>query len=216
MTGALLERWPAGRRLTLAAALITVALGALALTSSGGAGLPVLPIVGTDRPFPPRVVAVVNQSMGPAPPRRAPRLDAYVPIPDGRVFVFAAFGSNLRRCVLTYTALAGSLRPERPAASQVQCMPSDSELPFQPLNIGPAELAGPLVLYGSAPARADRLAITTDAGRRLWFRLPEVPLHADPSRQVVLLNLAPLGPESVIRADAVEGRHVLQSNTFLP
>jgi hypothetical protein len=217
MTGALLRRWPAGRRLTLAASLATVALGAAALTSSGGAELPVLPVVGLDRPFPRQIVAVVNASVGPEPfSRRSASLDAYVALPGDRVFVFAAFGSAIRRCVLAYTAFAGSLRPERPNASQVQCMPSDSQLPFQPLNIVPAEVAGPLVLYGSAPARADRLALTTDAGRRLWFRLPGVPLHDAPGRQAVLLSLAPLGPESVIRADAAEGRRVLQSDTFLP
>jgi hypothetical protein len=205
-----------GRGLTIAAALAALTAGAALLATAGSSTPPPLPVAGVGVRFPPSLLGLLARSGGPgAVPLGRPWLDAEASLGPTRAFAFAAYRAPAGRCMVGYTARLETLAPEH-ATGTVSCQPARSQLLPNTLSITPAELAGPLVLWGSVPAAADRLALTTDAGRRLWFRLPGVRVHTAPELQAVVFNLAPLGPESVIRADAVRGARVLQSTSFLP
>ena len=196
---------------------VVVVGAAVTLSHGGGGALPLDPVKATHRPAP---TAVRRAIFAHGPPRfplpEDFRLDAYAPLSNGRVFVFAVYHSHGQRCELGYEAHAVSLAPtgREGAGVALNCRPIRSL--SASLNLGVAGLAGPLVLYGSAPLAADRLRIRTDRGDTLTYALPHVPIRTDVAREAVILDLTGLGQGSVRRTWLLHGDRVLQQGSYYP
>jgi hypothetical protein len=179
---------------------------------------PLLHMTATDRPLPADVGEIVaRDGQPPFSVPAAARLDAVAPLANGQVFAYGVYVIFGHRCEVTYAASPGSLLPVPGDGSGVSahCLPVTSQLPPS-LSLAVAQVAGPLVLYGQAPRRANRLKIVTDAGHVHEYRVPYVPIRSTPSKEAIILDLSSLGPESVKHAILLHGSHVLELSSFSP
>ena len=169
-----------------------------------------------------RVPAVVRRSVSqhgqpPFPLPAGARLSAYTPLANGNLFVYAVRRTHRHVCELAYEAHRGTFAPvvQDGLGAVSGCHLTSSELP-ESLNLAPATITGPMVLYGTAPLSADRMQLHTDTGKSYDYRLPHVPLTADGHREAVVLDLTRLGQAHVRRATLMHGSQVVEVNTFYP
>jgi hypothetical protein len=145
------------------------------------------------------------------------RLSAYAPLANGNLFAYAVMRIHRHVCELAYEAHRRTFAPVlRNALGVVSgCHLISSELP-ESLNLAPATIIGPMMLYGTAPRSADRVELHTDTGRTYEFALPHVPVAGDGPREAVVLDLTRLGNELVRRATLKDGGRVVEVNRFFP
>jgi hypothetical protein len=201
------------------AGVTVVVIGAgVTLAHGPGRKPPRVPVTATNH----RVPAVVrrNVSRDGQPTFSLPagtRLSAYAPLANGNLFAYAVLRTHRHVCELAYEAHRRTFAPVlRNALGVVSgCHLISSELP-ESLNLAPATIIGPMMLYGTAPRSADRVELHTDTGRTYEFSLPHVPVTGDRGREAVVLDLTRLGNQLVRRATLMDGGRVVEVNPFFP
>ncbi len=202
----------------LTAGFLLVVAGAVVVLGRGEHRLPMLDVTPTDLPVPVTVrtrIALQAQPPFGVPPSAL--LDAYGPLENGEVYVYTLYRVNGKQCEMTYAAERGTLAPvpRDGSGALANCLPVTSSLP-RSLSLGVAHIAGPLVLFGTAPMSATTMRLTTSRGATFEYALPHVAVRVAPRRQAVILDLTDLGTASLRRVQLLRGTRVLESNAFFP
>ncbi len=202
----------------LAGVTVVVVGAGVTLTHRVGRQPPRVPVAATAH----RVPAIVRKSVSqhgqpPFPLPAGARLSAYAPLANGNLFVYAVRRTHRHVCELAYEARRRTFAPiSADGLGAVSgCHLISSDLP-ESLNLAPATITGPMVLYGTAPRSADRMQIHTDTGKTYDYTLPHVPVMADGPREAVVLDLTRLGRGIVHRVTLMDGSRVVAVNTFFP
>jgi hypothetical protein len=144
-------------------------------------------------------------------------VDAYAPLAGGEVLAFTAYSARGHLCYLTYIAHPGRLAPFRRGGAEsdagaVACRRSDPTPPIDMMASGGSGMQ--FILYGTVTRAATDLAITDAHGQTRTFSLPRVPSRAEPSRQVVIVDLTTVGIGSFDRLALLAGGRVIAHETF--
>ena len=188
--------------------------GAAAILLHRGPEVAQLDVVAATRPVPGVVRAwVARHGQPPFTVPAAAMVSAYAPITGGHVFAYSVYTVNGRRCEVTYVAQPDSLRPVDPSAGiSATCLPVTPHGPTG-LSLGMDPHAHAIVLFGTTPAAADRLRITTDHSTHV-FAIPHVAVASQPGREAVILDLTPFA--AVNRATLLDGRRVVDEAVWSP
>jgi hypothetical protein len=157
------------------------------------------------------------------------RVDAYAPLPGDEVLAFTAYFATQphpdvissqggRLCYLTYVARARALPPLRRGGAEanggaVDCRPDLTPVADMLLSGGSGL---PFILFGTAPREATDLVVTDAHGRTRTFSLPRVVVRAEPSRQVVILDLTRFGIRSCDRVSLLADGRIIAHENFIP
>lgn len=215
---------------TLAIA-VALAAGATWLPFPRSSGPTPVTISATGRQVPVSLVAKAYMSVlghvGALP--AGVRVDAYAPLPGDEVLAFTAYIARQphpgeisvaggRLCYLTFVARARGLTPLRRGGTEADGGAVDCRL--DPTPVADMLVSGgsglPFILFGTAPREATELVVTGVRGQTRTFSLPQVPVRAEPSRQVVIVDLTRFGIRSCNRVSLLAGGRVIAHENFIP
>jgi hypothetical protein len=150
-------------------------------------------------------------------------------MPGDKVLAFAAYfarqphpdvisSAGGRLCYLTYVVRARALTPFPRGGAEADGGEVDCRFVATPvadmLVSGGSGL--PFILFGTAPREATDLVVTEAHGRIRTFSLPRVLVRAEPSRQVVILDLTRFGRRSCDRVSLLADGRVIAHENFIP